>query len=516
MDAKGIRKQFKRNKITVLLISFYSGVIGISDLGLKYYLKDQMNPSQFTKILLLIKVAYLIKPIYGLLIDFVPIFGYRKKVYLFICFLINIISWYLFIFKINNNLIISIICHFIINISISFTAVIGNSLQVEISKLQDNKYKISDSTSNFISQKYLIKAIGTLIPSFFKGFLIEKYSIDIIFYLCGIFSFIILLSGIVLKEVKNTKIRKTRSRRHIFLTPLEEEEQRDKGNNKLLNLIKNNNILIFFLLVFILESSPSCASPLFFYEVNVLKFDPKDLGLIDYTSQIVIILFILVYKHYLKQYNFKLITFFVRIFIFGSFFLIYLLVIKRTQKYINDFILLTFSSSLYAGLHNLGQLPYNFLCIKFSSFGLEGTTDSLSICFLYLGNMFADYIDYHLSLYFNVNHYDFTNLGKLVFVENIINLIPLIYIWVIPIEFFSADKGKVNKSSTELSSSDKNNIENNINEQKNGQENNIEDNNADIVDSILQNLVNDDSFNNHPENQLSLEYYNSYRYINFE
>lgn len=86
MDAKGIRKQFKRNKITVLLISFYSGVIGISDLGLKYYLKDQMNPSQFTKILLLIKVAYLIKPIYGLLIDFVPIFGYRKKVYLFMFF----------------------------------------------------------------------------------------------------------------------------------------------------------------------------------------------------------------------------------------------------------------------------------------------------------------------------------------------------------------------------------------------------------------------------------------------
>ena len=135
------KQKCERNKITVLLISFYSGVIGISDLGLKYYLKDQnqMFPSTFAKILLLIKVAYLIKPIYGLLIDFVPIFGYKKKIYLLLCFVINFASWCIFLFMVNDNLQKSIICHLIINITISFTAVIGNAIQLEIVDYRINK-----------------------------------------------------------------------------------------------------------------------------------------------------------------------------------------------------------------------------------------------------------------------------------------------------------------------------------------------------------------------------------------
>ena len=516
-----IKKQnkIKRNKITVLLISFYSGIIGISDLGLKYYLKDQnqMIPSTFSKILLIIKIAYLIKPIYGLLIDFVPIFGYKKKIYLFLCFIINFTSWYVFLFIVNNNLQKSIICHIIINITISFTAVIGNAIQLEISRLQNSQNVISRGTSNFVSQKYLIKAIGTIIPSFLKGFLIEKFSYDIIFYMSALFSFIILLCVFVFKEDKLEKMKQTKSSKNINFTPLIEEQKKD-GNNKLLNLINNKKILYLFLLIFILESTPSCVSPLFYYETNVLGLNPNSLGLIDCTSQIAIIIFILIYKKFLSNYNFKSIIFLVRILKFGIFSLINLLILKSTQKYINDFVLITFSSSLYAGLHNLGQLPYTFLCIQLSSIGLEATTDAFSISCLYLGNMFADYIDYFLSLYYNVTHYNFIYLGQLVFIENIINLIPLIFIWAIPEDFLPNKKVK---SSIELSSLEHKKDENINNKESN---NNIENSdNNDIINNIFETFVDDDLDDNTmtrsnaigDELNLSL-YYNSYRYINFE
>ena len=503
------KKKSERNKLTVLLISFYSGVIGISDLGLKYYLKDQnqMIPSTFAKILLLIKVAYLIKPIYGLLIDFVPIFGYKKKIYLFLCFVINFASWCTFLFVVNNNLQKSIICHIIINITISFTAVIGNAIQLEISRLQNSQNVISRGTSNFVSQKYLIKAIGTIIPSFLKGFLIEKFSYDIIFYMSAFFSFIILLCVFIFKEDKLEKMKQTKSYRNINFTPLI-EEQKKEGNNKLLNLINNKKILYLFLLIVILESTPSCVSPLFYYEINVLGLNPNSLGLIDCTSQITIIIFIFIYKQFLYNYNFKSIIFLVRILKFGSFSLINLLILKSTQKYINDFILITFSSSLYAGLHNLGQLPYTFLCIQFSSIGLEATTDAFSISCLYLGNMFADYIDYFLSLYYNVTHYNFIYLGQLVFIENIINLIPLIFIWAIPEDFLPTKKVK---SSIELSSLENKNRENNKNPENNNKPEN-EDNN-DIINNIFETFVDDELDDNIICDEFV--YHNSFRDMNY-
>ena len=517
-----IKKQnkIKRNKITVLLISFYSGIIGISDLGLKYYLKDQnqMIPSTFSKILLIIKIAYLIKPIYGLLIDFVPIFGYKKKLYLFLCFVFNFASWYIFLFLVNNNLKKSIICHIIINITISFTAVIGNAIQLEISKLQNKQNVISKETSNFVAQKYLVKAIGIIIPSFLKGFLIEKYSYDIIFYMSGLFSLFILLCVFIFKEDKIEKIKHTKSLRNMHLPPLIEEEKEEKeGNCKLLNLINNKKILYLFSLIFILESTPSCVSPLFYYETNALGLNPNSLGLIDCTSQIAIIIFIILYNKFLSDYNFKSIIFFERILIFGSFSLIYLLINKSTQKYINDFVLITFSSSLYAGLHNLGQLPYTFLCIQFSSIGLEATTDAFSISCLYLGNMLADYIDYFLTLYYNVTHYNFIYLGQLVFVENIINLIPLIFIWAIPEDFLPVKKVK---SSIELSSlKDKINNEDNNNTIQNDSNNNEEiksnvesENKKDIVNNIVETFV-DDEIGEVLDGQLTIENQNSYRYI---
>ena len=502
----------KRNKISFLLISFYSGVIEISDLGLKYYLKDQqqMSATIFAKIFLLIKFAYLIKPLYGIFIDFVPIFGYKKKLYLFICFFINILSWYIFIFKNNNNLLISIICHLLINISISFATVIRSAIQVEISRFQDKqKNRISKGTSSLNSLNFIIKTIGSLIPSYFKGFLIEKYSYDVIFYICGLFSFFILISAIILEEDKNVKLKPTKSQSKLF-SPLIGQKKQENGNNKIINLINNKNIVILLLLILILESSPSYVSPLFYYEINFLGLNPKNLGFIDFTSNIAIILFIYVYEYFFKEYNFKSLIFFIRILIFGNISLVYLLISKRTQEYINDFILLTFTSSLHCGLHRLAQLPYNLLRIKFSPLGLDATTSAFSDCASNLGNILADYIDYILAIYFNVTHYEFINFGKLIFVENILNLLPLIYIWIIPRRFFSTKKN-IPPSSKEMTSLDKETMNNNKNEI------NLEDNKK-HVDSIYKDFVENDLDNNIIGNEVNLnlpDSQNSYRYLNF-
>ena len=251
-----IQRKCKRNTISLFLISFYSGVITILDLGVKYDLKDKkkLNTSSFSKIILLLKIPYLIKPLYGLLIDFIPILGYKKKIYLFICFFINILSWYIFLFENYDYLLISIVALFLINTTISFTTVIGSAVQIEIARIRDKDNKISRLTSNLISNYYIIKSLGTLIPSYFKGFLIEKYTNDIIFYISSFFSLLILFSALILDEDKPSAIKNKKSRVKDY-SLLMGKQKKEIENNKITYLINNKNILILFLLIFILESS---------------------------------------------------------------------------------------------------------------------------------------------------------------------------------------------------------------------------------------------------------------------
>ena len=443
-----------RNKISILLIGFYAGLCVISDLAVKYYFKDKrkVETAHLTEILIIFKIPYLIKPLYGLLLDFVPIFGYKKKSYLFICFTVNMVSWYIFIISNDKNMIFSIICLLFVNISLSFSTVIGSAIQVELSKIYENeKSNIGEKTSQLMSEYFIIKSLGTLVPSYFKGFLIQKYTNDIIFYISALISLFILISGIILVEDKIEEKEKNKSK--ISSSLLDKEKENDNNNSEenntsqIINLIKNKNIILLLSLIFILEASPFCASPLFYYETNILNLNPQDLSHIDFLSQISIILVIYIYKNLCFKYNFKAITFFVRIIQFSLFSLIYMLIIKNTQKYINDFYLVTIIMTLREGFRSLGKLPYSLLAIQFSPLNLEATTYSLCIFSSYLGNIFADYIDYLLAIYFKISHYNFENLGILVIVENIMNLIPLFYTLSIPNRFFFKNKENLLESS---------------------------------------------------------------------
>ena len=454
-DAKK-KSKMTRNKISILIIGFYAGLCVISDLAVKYYFKDKkkVETANLTRILIIFKIPYLIKPIYGLILDFIPICGYKKKSYLFICFLVNISSWYLFIISNEKNMLFSIICLLFVNISLSFTTVIGSAIQVDLSKMYENeKSNIGEKTSQLMSEYFIIKSLGTLIPSYFKGFLIAKYSNDIIFYISGIISFLILISDIILVEEKNIEKNEERVSSSSLLD--NEEKEKEKNNNKkenttqqILNLIKNKNIIILLSLIFILESSPFCMSPLFYYETNILNLNPQDLGNIDFLTQISIIVVIYIYKNLCFKYNFKAITFFVRICQFTLFFLIYMLIMRNTQKYISDLYLVTITITLREGFTSLGRLPYSLLAIQFSPLNLEATTYSLCVFSCYLGNIFADYIDYFLAVYFQITHYNFVNLGILVLVENIINLIPLFYTLAIPNKFFFKNKENLPETSS--------------------------------------------------------------------
>src|SRR5262249_31932415 len=95
-------EQRSRSNLLLFFALFYV-VEGLGQIGgliaqpLNYYLKQVhgWTPLQITAYLTLFNLPWIIKPIYGLVSDFVPLFGYRRKSYLILANTAAAIGFYL-------------------------------------------------------------------------------------------------------------------------------------------------------------------------------------------------------------------------------------------------------------------------------------------------------------------------------------------------------------------------------------------------------------------------------------
>lgn len=74
------------NYLVIVLVALTQGFTGLSDLALSYLYKDdlKLHPAEVSRINSIVFIPWILKPIYGLISDSFPIFGYRRKPYLFI------------------------------------------------------------------------------------------------------------------------------------------------------------------------------------------------------------------------------------------------------------------------------------------------------------------------------------------------------------------------------------------------------------------------------------------------
>jgi Na+/melibiose symporter-like transporter len=158
--------------LVVFLVSFSQGIQGLSDLALSYMYKDdlKLQPYEVSRISGIIGLPWIIKPLYGFISDSFPIFGYRRKPYLFIFGFIVSICWILMSFYVDSLskvLTVAIIC----STATCFINVIGEALIVELSQKQSKTDKNSGAKN--VSMFFMTKSVGSLITAFSSGALLQ-------------------------------------------------------------------------------------------------------------------------------------------------------------------------------------------------------------------------------------------------------------------------------------------------------------------------------------------------------
>jgi folate/biopterin transporter len=204
---RNLKKWFEENvcEKSVFLISYliavFMGLTGLSMLAINYLMKDVLNfsPAKASLTNSISFIPWMVKPIFGLATDSCPIYGYKRRPYLFLTSAIFIIS-YVSVFLYYKTVWIFLFSIFSGSVCLAFCSVIGEALIVESSN-QKGHDEASENVSNF----YIVKNIGTLISSLVSGYLLEVVEPRDIFLISSGLPLIILVASFFLKEKRIIK-----------------------------------------------------------------------------------------------------------------------------------------------------------------------------------------------------------------------------------------------------------------------------------------------------------------------
>lgn len=432
------------NQISYLLISFHYGISTLSDLAVQFYLKDTLGlgPGNYSKILSISLIPWMIKPLFGLVSDLCPLFGYRRKLYIILCGIIDCLCWIimaLYVTKVWE----ATLTLFTINMCLSFSTVLGEAIVVELSK---NNEGCTDDAKDNISLFFIFKNIGILSSSYLKGYLIDVIPIKSIFMIASVTPLLLLISGIIMCEEKYVQKREELDEDEIPLV-----QKKVDLKTEFLNFIFQKQTLIPIAFIVLFMAPPSYDDPLFYFLTNELKFNGNILGQVSFASALTAIIAVYLYKTYFKHVSFK------RVLVVGSIlysifsFSAYVLVTRLNTKIgISDYVLSLFSSATTNLLAELVMMPILSLACILCPKKLEATVYSVFMSAINFGAILSYLEASVLTSIFDITSTNFKKLPLLITIANITGITPLIFLFFVDEKYWEPTKNEINITNDKL------------------------------------------------------------------
>jgi len=413
--------KINRSKNSSKLLSLNEGLSDFSHLAISYFFKDmlKLSPSESSFFRSLISFPYIFQPLFGLISDLFPIYGYKRKTYLIICGSSNLFLWLILSLK-DFPKYFSIFILFLINLNNTFINACSGGIVVEVSK----KLTLTDKKLERFNASHTYKNIGMVISSILRGFIIELFGIKINFLLAGILSVFNIISGIIYYESNSNENKEEQNYQIIKNNNNDNEEENNHSisinQNKLnfLSVLNNKNILTPLFLVLFFSSTPSYFESSFYYLSDIKGFNPRNFGELTIYIMILMLSISILYKNYLKSFNKKKIIFWSILisFICSCFFNIYI------SFNLNSKMIVILSISLYVTIKSICSKPMLDLAFLSCPKGFEGSIMGLFGSALSFGKTISTFLGSLLTMYFKIEKNDYSNFNFLILVHNLISL----------------------------------------------------------------------------------------------
>jgi len=471
-----------RMLFVILIIAFTQGVVTLADLSVQYLYKDDyhMSPAEVSIASGITSLPWIIKPVWGMISDNIPLFGYRRKSYLLCLGLVGAFCWF-GLSTFASAAIVGVVLLLIGSVCVSFNSVIGEALIVEAAQTNNARAEMTEEdkqseASNNVSFFFGVKSIGVLITSYTGGWLLGYTSKYTIFYITMIFPLIAGLSSWLLPEKRiNRDPRRVPQRDENgieiisagasydsfeVVTNLEAPVQNNTSENsdlmqgqgrpnssasetsdipnaannwaKITTFMKNPVIYKPVLFIFIFCSTPSTGSAMFFYYTNKLGFSTEFMGEIQLASALASIVGIWIFNRFFKN------TSFTKIFVWSAIICtlanltqIALVTGWNKQFGISDKFFCLTGNLLIQVFAELNIIPILVLACRICPKNVEGTMYALLMSILNFGSMISNEWGAFNTWALGITETNFDNLWLLIFIASIATIAPLPFIGMI-------------------------------------------------------------------------------------
>jgi MFS family permease len=240
------------------VVYFMQGALGISGIALPLYLRGlQWSISEITTVTAIAAFPWVFKILYGLLSDTMPLFGYRRKSYLFLAAGISALGWLLLSgVRPEKHWIIAAMS--LSNLGFAAIDVITDGLLVEHST------KFTSSIYQAIA--WGSRSVGSVASGIFSGWLAANWKAQYVFLLTMCLPLTICCCVLLIRERKFE-----RSPFSSAVAPV----------RQCLRLLLEPHMRHFIVILFVVSISASFAIPLFFYMKETLAFPETLLGILS-------------------------------------------------------------------------------------------------------------------------------------------------------------------------------------------------------------------------------------------
>jgi MFS family permease len=237
------------------------GRVGIVYQPINYYLKEiGWTPFEVTAYFALFNFAWVIKPAYGLVSDFVPLFGLRRKSYLIISSLLAAAS-YAWITRLSAPSEFAPLL-----VLTSYALAMASTLCGALLAEKGQKLGLS---SAFVNQQWLWFYIAVMASSFVGGELVQHMtalgSLQAAAAIAAVAPLAMLLATLYLLDEEKTPVNRTEMLRTL------------KGT---IAALTSKKLYVVAAFLFLYTFAPGFGTPLYYYMTDELKFSQSYIGIL--------------------------------------------------------------------------------------------------------------------------------------------------------------------------------------------------------------------------------------------
>lgn len=317
--------------VAILAVYFVQGVLGLSRLAVSFYFKDELHlsPADAGALLSFSSLPWLVKPLYGFLSDGFPLFGYRRRSYLFLSGLLGCMSWIAF-GTIVHDTSSALVCVIASSASVAISDVVADSIVVEQSRVINEESSATQqkgemyaldyiepvrtassseqSTSNSADLQSLCwgsAAVGGILSAYFSGSLLQVVSPQQVFLITSIFPLLTACSALLIDEKPLSSGNNNNNNTNNGVSITDFMSSVSVQVSDLWTTISRKSLYLPVLFIFLWQATPSAESAMFYFTTNDLKFQPELLGQIRLASSAASLLGVIGYRSWLKTIGIK-------------------------------------------------------------------------------------------------------------------------------------------------------------------------------------------------------------------